>query len=96
MGFNLIEGAMILYHVTTEKKAKAYRQSGEIHSPVRGFDTLLAAMCWAMRTGRKVIYEVTDVECHLLPDHSNKFGRGWWTDTRVTLDKIKCVVSPES
>jgi hypothetical protein len=31
---------MKLYHATTQKKAKLYRQSGAIHSPVRGFTTL--------------------------------------------------------
>lgn len=32
---------MKLYHVTTQKKAKQYRQSGAIHAPVRGFTTML-------------------------------------------------------
>lgn len=47
---------MILYHVTTNKKAKKYRESGCIHKPVRGFTTIVAAMAWAIKTGRKVIY----------------------------------------
>jgi len=31
---------MRLYHATTQKKAKLYRQSGAIHAPVRGFTTM--------------------------------------------------------
>lgn len=34
---------MKLYHATTQKKAKQYRQSGAIHAPVRGFTTMQAA-----------------------------------------------------
>lgn len=34
----------ILYHATTQKKAKQYRQTGQIKSPVRGFTTIEAAM----------------------------------------------------
>ena len=47
-----------LFHVTTGKKVKAYRQTGRINAPVRGFDTLPSAMAWAMRVGRKVIMRV--------------------------------------
>ena len=32
---------MELYHVTTPKKAKRYRESGFIKSPVRGFTTII-------------------------------------------------------
>lgn len=46
---------MKLYHATTQKKAKLYRISGAIHSPVRGFTSLQAAMAWAMKVGRVVI-----------------------------------------
>ena len=76
---------MILYHVTTEKKAKRYRQSGKILKPVRGFTTLLAAMAWAMKCGRKVIYliEVPKDSAHKLPDHHNKYGEAWWTEDDV-------------
>ena len=45
---------MQLYHVTTEKKAKHYRDTGFICKPVRGFDTLMGAMAWAIKTGRAV------------------------------------------
>lgn len=34
----------ILYHATTPKKARLYRQTGAILAPVRGFTTLQAAM----------------------------------------------------
>ena len=74
---------MKLYHVTTEKKAKLYYGSKQINKPVRGFTTLTAAMAWAMRTGRKVIYEVESNKCHKLPDHHNEFGEAWWIDEDV-------------
>lgn len=41
---------MKLYHATTQKKAKLYRQSGAIHAPVRGFTTMQAAMHGGGRT----------------------------------------------
>ena len=76
---------MKLYHVTTAKKARAYRASGFIRRPVRGFTTLRAAMAWAIKSGRKVIYEVTapDHVCHKLPDHHNRWGEAWWIDGDV-------------
>lgn len=84
-----------LYHVTTGRKAKLYRQTGQIHGPVRGFDTLLAAMAWAMKTGRKVILFV---ECptppQMLPDHHNDYGRAWWTDS-VPMSSVRCEYSAE-
>jgi len=82
---------MILYHATTEKKAKSYRQSGCIHSPVRGFTTLQAAMAWAIKVGRKVIYEIEAPSPHKLPDHHNEYGEAWWNDGNIT--KFKCVFS---
>ena len=85
---------MKIYHVTTGKLAKRYRQTGYIVAPVRGFDTLMAAMAWAIKTGRKVIYAVECEEAHLLPDHHNEFGRAYWTGS-VSVDKIKCVFSGE-
>lgn len=88
---------MKLYHVTTSKKAKLYRETGSILSPVRGFDTLQAAMLWAIKTGRKVIYEL-DIEnqsVHKLPDHHNQFGNAWWTEG-VAMDKACCVVSGDA
>jgi hypothetical protein len=86
---------MYLFHVTTEKKAKAYRDSGSIHSPVRGFDSLPAAMFWAMKTGRKVIYriECSESETYKLPDHHNDFGTAFWTEFKIPYERITCVVS---
>lgn len=82
-----------LYHVTTERRAKAYRASGKINRPVRGFDTLMAAMAWAMKTGRKVIYEIdfNSENCHKLPDHHNQFGNAWWVDEDVKF--FECAYS---
>jgi len=84
-----------LYHVTTEKKARLYRQCGHIKKPVRGFTTLQAAMAWAIKVGRKVIYEVEapDEDCHKLPDHHNQWDDAWWIDADVT--QLKCVFSAE-
>jgi len=50
-----------LYHVTTQKKVQHYHSSKRIISPVRGFDTLMGAMAWAIKTGRTVILEL---ECY--------------------------------
>ena len=84
-----------LFHVTTEKKAKAYRESGRIHNPVRGFDTLQAAMFWAMKTGRRVIYEIQcdHAKTYKLPDHHNDFGTAFWTESEIRYADIRCVVS---
>jgi hypothetical protein len=74
---------MKLYHATTQKKAKLYRQSGAIHAPVRGFTTMQAAMAWAMKVGRVVILEFEADKPHKLPDHHNVFGEAWWNDGDV-------------
>jgi hypothetical protein len=76
--------AKLLYHVTTQKKAKLYRESGVIHAPVRGFTTPQAAMAWAMKVGRTVILEFVATNPHKLPDHHNQFGEAWWNDGEVT------------
>lgn len=92
---------MILYHVTTEKKARLYREHGSIISPVRGFTTIMAALAWACKVGRRVIYCIdtdaldADVKCYKLPDHHNKYGEAWWVDGNVDCEKIKCVFSAE-
>jgi len=80
-----------LYHVTSEKKAKLYRQNGMIRKPVRGFTTLQAAMAWAMKVNRKVIYEIEGEPAYKLPDHHNQFGEAWWIDKNVTA--FKCAYS---
>ena len=77
---------MVLYHVTTPKKAKRYRECGRIVRPVRGFTTPMAAMAWALRVNRTVIYEIEtcDQVTYKLPDHHNNFGETWWCDEDVT------------
>ena len=82
---------MKLYHATTQKKAKLYRQSGAIHSPVRGFTTDKAAMAWAMKTGRTVIIEFDAHTAYKLPDHHNIYGEAWWNDGDIY--KWECVFS---
>ena len=84
---------MKLYHVTTQRKAKLYRQTGHIITPVRGFTTLQGAMAWAMKVGRTVIYEIECDNPHKLPDHHNQFGDAWWNDGDVV--NFKCVFSAD-
>ena len=87
---------MRLFHVTTPKKAKKYRETGKIISPVRGFTTLQGAMAWALKVGRTVIYEVNGEKAYKLPDHHNKFGEAWWIDSDIPIENIKCVFSASS
>lgn len=88
---------MILYHATTPKKARLYKASGRINKPVRGFTTLQAAMAWAMKVGRTVVYQVDATPhhaCYKLPDHHNQFGNAWWVDGDCV--DFKCVFSAET
>lgn len=82
-----------LYHATTEKKARLYREHGRILAPVRGFTTMQGAMAWAMKVGRKVVIEFATTDAHKLPDHHNQFGEAWWNDGDVT--EWRCVFSAE-
>lgn len=84
---------MKLYHVTTEKKARAYHSSGQIFKPVRGFTTLQGAMAWGMKVGRTVIYEVQGEPAYKLPDHHNRYGEAWWIDANIFTENIRCVFS---
>lgn len=86
-----------LYHRTTPKKVRLYRQTGHIVSPVRGFDSLQAAMVWCIKTGRTVILELDgweQEEIHKLPDHHNKYGIAFWVDKNV--ESWHCVFSADS
>lgn len=92
-GFTPMLGS--LFHVTTGRKAKLYRKTGKINSPVRGFDSLLGAMAWAMKTGRKVILKIEPISPpQMLPDHHNEYGRAWWTES-VPMSRVKCAYSAE-
>ena len=82
---------MKLFHSTTQRKAKIYRETGYIKSPVRGFDTLVASMAWSMKVGRTVIIEFEADVPYKLPDHHNEFGAAWWNDGDVK--DYKCVFS---
>ena len=87
---------MKLYHVTTQRKARKYHDSGSIHKPVRGFTSLQAAMAWAIKVNRTVIYEIDGGPAYKLPDHHNRFGQAWWIDDNIPVSKITCVFSAES
>ncbi len=84
---------MKLYHVTTPKKVKKYKETGRIISPVRGFTTLIAAMAWAIKVGRSVILEIEAPNAYKLPDHHNQWGDAYWNDGDIK--EYKCVYSPE-
>lgn len=75
---------MILYHATTPKKARLYRESGRIIAPVRGFTTIEGAMAWGMKVGRSVVLKFEATKPHKLPDHHNEFGEAWWNDGDIT------------
>lgn len=51
----LLGKTMIVWHVTTAKKLKRYKDSGGILPPVRAWDSLPAAERFSKQTGRKVI-----------------------------------------
>ena len=74
---------MKLWHSTTPKKARLYRETGFICKPVRGFTSIQAAMAWSMKVGRTVILEFEATSAHKLPDHHNEFGEAWWEDNDV-------------
>jgi len=82
---------MKLYHSTTQSKAKKYRQTGCIKTPVRGFSSLIGAMAWSMKVNRTVILEFEAKKPYKLPDHHNKFGEAWWNDGDIK--EYKCVFS---
>lgn len=92
---------MKLYHATTPKKAKKYKETGYIQKPVRGFTTLEAAMLWSLsiENKRQVFLEIncnediSEDKIHKLPDHHNQFGEAWWIDDNVDCKNYKCVLS---
>jgi hypothetical protein len=85
-----------IFHCTTPKKGQSYRATGCIIAPVRGFDTLEAALAWCVKTGRTVIYRVPVIEefCHKLPDHHNRFGNAWWLEGNAKT--FTCAFSADS
>ena len=88
---------MILYHVTTPKKVRAYRESGQINPPVRGFDTVAAALFWAAKTGRGVILKIEPgcENTYMLPDHHNQYGRAFWTSESIKSWMSECHIRDE-
>ena len=89
-----------LYHCTTARKMRLYKNTGCILKPVRGFDTLEAAMYWCIKTGRNMIVEIDlfDINpdnIHKMPDHHNQFGFAWWIDENISYDKLKVVLYVE-
>jgi hypothetical protein len=64
-----------LYHATSGKWARRYRQIASILSPVRGFTMEQAAMAWVMKVWRSVILEFEAPNAHKLPDHTTGLVR---------------------
>jgi len=50
-------------------------------------------MAWAIKVGRKVIYQIECPNAYKLPDHHNRFGQAWWNDGDVT--EFHCVFSAD-
>ena len=51
----ILDKTMIVWHVTTAKKLKRYKDSGGILPPVRAWESLSAAERFSKQTGRKII-----------------------------------------
>jgi hypothetical protein len=88
----------ILFHCTTPKKAKLYKDTGHICSPVRGFSNLQAALAWCVKTGRSIILSIEEKDLekvHKLPDHHNMFGTAWWIDGNISYENTRCVFSAD-
>lgn len=80
---------MMLYHATTPRKLARYRATGAILRPVSGFTTLEGAREWASHVcGRTVFVRFVGKDCHKLPDHHNRFGEAWWSDTDVDAYEV--------
>lgn len=81
---------MKLFHITTPKKAKLYRETGAIRKPVRGFTTEKAAMAWSLKIDgtRNVLISFEAYAPHKLPDHHNRYGEAWWNDGDISEYKV--------
>lgn len=80
---------MKLFHCATPRLMDRYNASGRIILPVRGFDTLAAAQEWGRLKQRQIILQFESERVHKLPDHHNRFGRAWWADEDIELDRIQ-------
>lgn len=69
---------MKLYHCTTPKKLKRYKNTGCILSPVRAWRYINSAKNWCKKTGRTIILEFDVKEYYPLPDHK-PLGHAYWT-----------------
>ena len=73
---------MILYHCTTDKKLKRYKDTGAILSPVRGWKFIESAKKWSIKTGRNIILKIDCDTAFPLPDHKPR-GHAYWTDQNI-------------
>lgn len=61
---------MIVWHVTTAKKLRRYKDLGGILPPVRAWESLSAAERFSKQTGRKVILRLKfPTKAERLPGH---------------------------
>ncbi len=71
-----------------------YYRPEEWHPTTNIAQAIEAAMAWALKVHRTVIYEIVANKPHKLPDHHNRFGEAWWNDEDV-ID-FRCVFSAET
>jgi len=77
---------MKVYHVTTAKKLKRYRQTGAILPPVRYWTTEYSARKWAKKTQRLIIMDFEEPkESYPLPIKKIKGAK--WSPEKVIIDE---------
>lgn len=77
---------MKVYHVTTEKKLKRYKETGAILPPVRYWTTEHAAYRWMKKVNRSIILEFEEPKRSFpLPIK----GGAKWTDCLVRKWRVK-------
>ena len=73
---------MIVYHVTSLKKANKYKKTGYIMPPVRAWENIEQAERMSLSTGRKIILRLK------FPDNAPKL-EGHFNQARVLDCKYK-------
>ena len=78
---------MEIFHCTTPKRLKRYKDTGCILSPVRGWKYLKSAENWCKKTGRTIIIKFDAEKYYPLPDHK-PLGHAFWCDEYIRNYKI--------
>lgn len=79
---------MKIYHCTTSKKLKRYKETGCILNPVRGWKYLKSAENWCKKTGRTIILEFEAEEVYPLSDHKPLFHSYWTPENIFKYNRI--------